>query len=86
MTFLSHPFAEYSELKSILSKISGIDEENIQYTKVSRFSFELISSSPLYLIHNVAALHENTKFIFIHECNADEGSCSLLGSSNILYI
>lgn len=25
---------EYSELKGILSKLSGVEEENIQYTKV----------------------------------------------------
>jgi hypothetical protein len=28
-----HP-TEFSELKGILSKLSGIDEENIMYTKV----------------------------------------------------
>lgn len=27
-------FSEYSELKGILSKLSGVDEENIMYTKV----------------------------------------------------
>jgi hypothetical protein len=48
--------SEFSELKGILSKISGIDEENIQYTKVSQFSF---NQFPLVRPTRHAALHEN---------------------------